>query len=77
MARDKKNRGFSLIEIVVVLGILSVLVSGAFFIGFPEYDRYIISSERDYLADTLLENRARTLANDEIFIGQDNIINEK
>lgn len=53
--------GFSLIEILVVIGILSLLITGAFFIGFPEYKKYLIYSERDYLIDTLLESRARSL----------------
>lgn len=64
----KKNFGFSLIEIVVVMGVLSLLIVGAFFIGFPEYDRYVIFSEREYLADTFLESRARTLASGSSFI---------
>jgi len=64
----KNSNGFSLIEIVVVMGILSLLVAGAFFIGFPEYDRYAIYSERDYLMDMLLESRARSLVSDKTFV---------
>lgn len=56
----KNCKGFSLIEIVVVVGILSLLISTAFFIGFPEYDRYVLYCERDYLVDTLLEARAKS-----------------
>lgn len=52
----------------MVMGILSLLIAGAFFIGFPEYDRYILSSERDYLIDTFLESRARSLASGSIFV---------
>lgn len=44
----------------MVIGILSLLVAGSFFIGFPEYSRYVIYSERDCLVDTLLESRTRT-----------------
>ncbi|HAO64531.1 TPA: hypothetical protein DCQ44_00950 [Candidatus Taylorbacteria bacterium] len=64
----KKNGGFSLIEIVVVMGILSLLIAGAFFIGFPEYNRYIISSEREGLVDALLEARTRIFVEDQKFV---------
>jgi prepilin-type N-terminal cleavage/methylation domain-containing protein len=64
----KKSNGFSLIEILVVIGILSLLITSTFFIGFPEYNRYIISSEREYLVDTLLESRARSLVGSTEFI---------
>jgi prepilin-type N-terminal cleavage/methylation domain-containing protein len=57
----KSSNGFSLIEIIVVMGILSLLIASAFFIGFPEYNRYLISSEHEYLVDALLESRARSL----------------
>lgn len=57
-----KTNGFSLIEIIVVMGILSLLATSAFFVGLPEYNRYIISSERDLLVDALLESRARSFA---------------
>lgn len=63
----KKSLGFSLIEIVVVVGILSALMSGAFFIGLPEYNRYVFTTERQYLVDALLESRARSLASGESF----------
>lgn len=64
----KNSDGFSLIEIIVVMGILSLLVTGAFFIGFPEYDRYVISSEREYLVDALLESRARSFVSGQTFV---------
>jgi prepilin-type N-terminal cleavage/methylation domain-containing protein len=64
----KNSNGFSLIEIVVVMGILSLLVTGAFFIGFPEYNRYVISSEHEYLVDTLLESQARSLVSGTHFV---------
>lgn len=62
-----KNNGFSLIEIIVVVGVLSLLIVGAVFLGFPEYKRYIISAEREYLVDALLESRARSLTSNTIF----------
>ena len=63
----KKYRGFSLIEIVVFVGILSTIITCALLIGFPEYNRYILSSEKDYLVDTLLESRTRSLVSDKLF----------
>jgi len=62
-----KKTGFSLIEIIVVVGILSLLIASAFVIGFPEYNRYVIASEREYLIDTLLESRARSLTSNAMF----------
>lgn len=64
----KNCNGFSLIEIIVVTGLLSVLVTSAFFIGLPEYNRYILSAEREYLIDTLLESRARALVSGSFFV---------
>ena len=61
----KKYSGFSLIEIVVVVGILSMLLISTYFIGLPEYSRFVISTEKDYLADALLESRTKSLAGDE------------
>jgi len=59
--------GFSLVEVLVAMGILSLLITGAFFVGFPEYNRYVISSEREYLVDALLESRARSFASSSVF----------
>jgi prepilin-type N-terminal cleavage/methylation domain-containing protein len=64
----KNSNGFSLIEILVVMGILSLLVAGVFFIGLPEYNRYLISSEREYLVDALLESRARSMVGGTPFV---------
>jgi len=67
---NKKNAqktGFSLMEMIVVVGILSLLIAGAFVMGFPEYNRYLIASEREYLIDTLLESRARSLTSNAVF----------
>jgi prepilin-type N-terminal cleavage/methylation domain-containing protein len=63
----KEFGGFTLVEVLVVMGILSLLVASALFIGFPEYNRHIIYSERDYLVDTFLESRARSLVSNESF----------
>ena len=63
-----KACGFSLIEVVVVLGILSAMVVCTFFIGFPEYNRYLIYLERQYLVDTLLESRTRSSVGDNSFV---------
>lgn len=64
----KNHIGFSLIEIIVVISILSLLITGAVFVGFPEYNRYLISSERDYLVDMLLESRARSMVGESLFV---------
>ncbi len=57
----KFSNGFTLIEVLVSLAILSMIAISAVYIGFPEYDRYLMNSEREYLTDALIESRARTL----------------
>ena len=64
----KNQNGFSLIEVVVVTGMLSLLVAGAFMIGLPEYNNYILSSEREYLSDTLQEAKVRSFASGGTFV---------
>lgn len=64
----QNSNGFSLVEIVVVISILSLLVTSVFFVGFPEYNRYLIYSERDYFIDTFLESRARLLVSGTTFV---------
>ena len=60
-ATDKK-RAFSLIEVVVVLGIIAALVPAAYTIGLPEYDRYISRLKKEAFGDGLLDDRARAIA---------------
>jgi type II secretory pathway pseudopilin PulG len=63
----EKNRAFSLIEVVLTVGIISALMASVLLIGIPEYNRYVIYSERQYLVDEILESRARSLASGGIF----------
>ena len=56
------RRGFSLIEIVVAVGVLGALLSATFLIGLPQYDRYALDFERQSLVDVLLDCRSRALS---------------
>jgi len=54
--------GFSLIEIIVMLGIFVALIQGAFFIGVPEYKRYVFDAEKNFYVDALLECRSQAMS---------------
>jgi prepilin-type N-terminal cleavage/methylation domain-containing protein len=68
MKKKQKSFGFSLIEIVVVIGILCLLLAGAFYVGLPQYDNYLLSSERRFLTEAFLESRARSFVHNTPFV---------
>ena len=57
-----ENSGFSLIELVVFIGIFVSLFYAAFSIGLPEYNRYVLDQEKQTLVDELLDSRSLALA---------------
>ena len=59
---NKHKNAFSLIEVMVFVGIFAVLIKSAFLIGLPEYKHYVLGAEKKFLVDTLLESRSQALA---------------
>lgn len=56
-------RGFTLIEVLIVLGILVVALSFGLFVGMDAYRATAARSERDALVAVLARARSRALAN--------------
>ncbi|MBI2035962.1 MAG: prepilin-type N-terminal cleavage/methylation domain-containing protein [Candidatus Liptonbacteria bacterium] len=59
----EKNVGFTLIEILVTLGISSVLIAVGLFVTLDAYRVNSINSERDLMVSILEKARAKALAN--------------
>jgi prepilin-type N-terminal cleavage/methylation domain-containing protein len=64
----KNNSGFTLIEILVFLAIFGILLCVALFIGLPQYNTYVVSIEKQYLVDALLESRVKSLTGEGSFV---------
>jgi prepilin-type N-terminal cleavage/methylation domain-containing protein len=58
-----KNSGFSLIEILVVLGMLSLLAAFTLFIGTDSYRGYSFRNERDTIVSILQKARSQAMSN--------------
>ena len=59
------KNGFSLIEVVMVIGIISSIIPAAYVIGLPEYDRYISRSQKEAFVDQLFDARFSAIIKDE------------
>ena len=58
-----KESGFTLIEILVTVAIITVLVGMALFLSFDSFRRYNLNAERDMLVGVLETARSRALNN--------------
>ena len=63
MAKTLKNRGFTLIEIVIVISIIIIASAFSGFINLDSYRGYSFRSERDTLVSGLQHARAQAIAN--------------
>ncbi len=54
MTQQSRNRGFTLIEVMIVVVIIGVLVS----IAYPSYQRHMIQTRRSDAQSALLQSRA-------------------
>jgi len=59
----KSTAGFTLIEIVVVMGIFSLIFCLGTFASFSSYNRYVFNSEKETLVTLLYSARSRALNN--------------
>ncbi len=59
----KLNKGFTLIEILVTMGIFAVLLSLGLLFGIDFYKAYAFNSERQLVVGILQKARSRSLAN--------------
>lgn len=56
------KNGFSLIEVVVAVGIIAAIVPAAYTLGLPEYDRYVSRLKKEAFVDQLFDDRSRAMA---------------
>jgi len=59
----KRNIGFTLIEILVVLGILSIIATFGYLVTMDFYKSYAFNAERDTIVAILQKARSQSLAN--------------
>lgn len=57
------NKGFTLIEVVIVMAILAIIGGLGLFVGTDFYRSYILRTERDTLVSILQRQRSRALNN--------------
>ncbi len=61
--RPAKNKGFTLIEILIAIAILALIVSVGLFISFDFYKSYAFRSERNIIVSVLQKARNQSLSN--------------
>jgi prepilin-type N-terminal cleavage/methylation domain-containing protein len=61
--KNEKNYGFTLMEILVVMGIMVVLSTLGLLVGLDFYKSYAFNSERDLVVSMLQKARNQSLAN--------------
>lgn len=59
----KINRGFTLIEVLIVMAILSILTTLGYFVAIDFYKSYAFNSERDIIVSILQKARSQSLSN--------------
>lgn len=59
----KGNHGFTLIEILVALGIVAILFTASSFLNFNSYNRELLESEQETLVSVLITARSRSMNN--------------
>jgi prepilin-type N-terminal cleavage/methylation domain-containing protein len=60
---NRNNRGFTLIEILIVMAILITLIGLGVFMSMDSYRAYLSRSERDTVVSLLQRTRSRAMAN--------------
>ena len=63
MVKGRGQKGFTFIEIIVVLGIFAILASVGLFVSFDFYRSYAFRSERNIVISILQKARAQALNN--------------
>lgn len=60
---SKNNRGFTIIEMLIVVGLISIIGGLGLYLGFDSLRGYSFRSDRDVLVSTLQHARAEAIAN--------------
>ncbi|MBL8029900.1 MAG: hypothetical protein JNN11_01495 [Candidatus Doudnabacteria bacterium] len=63
MKASQQNFGFSLLEVLVSMGVFFSIMTLGLLFGFDFYKTYIFYSERDVLISVLQEARSKSMAN--------------
>ena len=63
MALEKKNLGFTLIEILVVIGVIVLLFAASYLVTFDTYGKNLLSNEEEKLVSILSKARSRAMNN--------------
>jgi prepilin-type N-terminal cleavage/methylation domain-containing protein len=61
--KDRHSEGFTLIEVIVVMGILAIVGGGIAFVGMNDYRSYLFRGDQDLVLNVLHKARSQAVNN--------------